>query len=134
MTHVFPLTPVPDDLADRTEYVEMVIPLYALYRQMAAKGAHVIEGKTFTRCRIDGPAVLLALAGNQFDGCYFGDDEGDPRNLLLRPVGPEKVTGAIPVARCVFDACNFFSMGYTGTDAFLDDLQKAIAAKEGRDA
>ena len=131
MTDVFPLTPVPDDLAERNEYEGMILPLYALFRQGAAKGEHVIKGKTFTRCRIDGPSVLLALQGNVFERCYFGPDMGDIRNLILKPMGPERVTGAIPVADCRFIECNFFSMGFTGSDDFIAQFQAAAPAAVG---
>ncbi|MEC7798229.1 MAG: hypothetical protein VX755_13020, partial [Pseudomonadota bacterium] len=78
----FPITHVPADLADREIYEGMIIPLYMLYRQAAAKGDTAIIGKTFRHCRIDGPSVLLALGGNAFDGCHFGDIGGDVGSLL----------------------------------------------------
>jgi hypothetical protein len=124
----FPMTPVPADLADRDLYEGMIIPLYMLYRQVAAKGEGAITGKTFRNCRIDGPSVLLALGGNAFDGCHFGDTGGDVGSLLLQPLGKQTVTGAIPVGNCRFESCNFFAVGFTGAEQFLQDMRAAVTA------
>ena len=127
----FTLTDIPADLADQTHYEGLIIPLYSLYRQIAAKGGQAISGKTFTRCRIDGPSVLLALGGVDFDRCFLGEAEGDVRNLLLKPMARDKVTGAIPVGNCRFVECNFFSMGFTGGDEFLNHFQ-TVAGDQGK--
>jgi hypothetical protein len=124
----FPMTHVPADLADREIYDGMIIPLYMLYRQVAAKGETAIVGKTFRRCRIDGPSVLLALGGNAFDGCHFGDTGGDVDSLLLQPLSQRAVTGAIPVGNCRFESCNFFAIGFTGAEPFLQDMRAAVPA------
>lgn len=121
-----PMTPVPSDLAEREVFEEMIVPLYMLYRQVAAKGEGAIRGKVFRNCRIDGPSVMLALGGNAFDGCHFGDTDGDVDALLLKPVSARSVTGAIPVSGCRFEACNFFAIGFTGTDDFLQELGAAV--------
>ena len=85
-------------------------------------GQATITGRTFVNCRLEGPAVFLALGGVQLENCSLGDAKGDMRSLLLKPMSPNRVTGVIPFLDCRFDACSFFSVGFAGSDAFLDQL------------
>ncbi|MNE14174.1 hypothetical protein [uncultured Brevundimonas sp.] len=97
-----------------------------LFMETSRAGVPVIENRTFVECLIEGPAVLLPLEGCRFDGCNMGDAHGDPRNLLLQPVGPERVTGAIPLKNCTFINCRFIGVGFTGTQAYLDEMVAAL--------
>ena len=75
-----PIGPGPD-------YKRTTVWLPQLFLETSrAGGALLIENRTFTECLIEGPAVLLALEGCQFDGCNMGV-AGNPRNLLLKPLG-----------------------------------------------
>jgi hypothetical protein len=122
------LVAIPDDLAQRTVYENLTVPLFFVYRQIVAAGGQAIEGRTFRNCVIEGPAVLLAAGGVRFDGCDLGDAQGDIRNLLLRPVGPRKVVGAIAVRDTVFEQCRFFGVGFTGGPDFIDHLIQALGS------
>lgn len=95
-------------------------------------GQSIIKGKTFVDCYFEGPAVVLAAGGVQFDGCNMGASGGDIRNLLLRPVGPEKVVGAIAFQDCLFQRCQFFSVGFTGSPAFLDQFIEVLGKSKGQ--
>ncbi len=121
---------VPDDLAQRTTYDGMTLPLFTVYRQIVAAGGQAIEGRLFRNCVIEGPAVLLAGGGVRFDGCDLGDAQGDIRNLLLRPVGPQKVVGAILVRDTAFEQCRFFGVGFTGGPAFIDHLIETLGSPQ----
>ena len=122
------LTPIPDTqaLAREALYTDMSLPLSVLFRHITDAGHWAIEDKTFTRCQIHGPAVLLAVGGVQFEGCNMGENGGDVRNLLLRPVGPRKVIGAIPVLNCRFVDCEFAAIGFTGSPEFIDVFLKGL--------
>lgn len=109
-------------LGDGPVHEREQIWLPQLIAQAFKAGASQIEGKTFIDCRIEGPAVLLAVGGCDFDGCDMGYSGGDIRNLLLRPVSPTKVIGAIAFENCVFRRCNFFAVGFTGSEQFLNSF------------
>ncbi|WP_122464458.1 MULTISPECIES: hypothetical protein [Brevundimonas] len=80
-----------------------------------------IEGRTFRRCRLQGPAILLLAGGVELESCNLGDSGGDIRNLLLQPLGDFSL-GTIPMRNCRFDNCEFFNVGFTGSQAVLDML------------
>jgi hypothetical protein len=63
--------------------------------QLMATRQPVIANKTFTNCVIEGPAVLLALSGVEFDACRSGRHQGRSALALLMPMAKNKVTGAI---------------------------------------
>jgi hypothetical protein len=98
------------------------ISLFDLARATLQGGERMISGRTFRNCRIEGPAVMLVLDNVNFDATNFGPNGGDVRNLVLRPAGPDKVIGTIPVRDCQFINCEFFGLGFTGADQFLDQL------------
>lgn len=97
-----------------------------LFAQAVASGSALIKDRTFTRCRLEGPAVLLAAGGVRFDACDMGYTGGDVRNLLLRPVGAEKVIGAVAFENCTFRECAFFAVGFTGNEAFIENFLQVV--------
>lgn len=123
--------PVATGAALRAPILENVaFSLYDLFRESLKSGAPIIQGRTFRNCRVEGPAVLLALGGVNFDGCDLGFAGGDVRNLLFRPVG-EKAVGAVPVRECLFQGCLFFAVGYTGAPEFIDQVIEVLGRPEG---
>jgi len=108
--------------ADAAVFENLDISLFDLYRTVMAKGQSVITGRTFRGCRIEGPVVMLVLSGTKFETTDFGATDGDIRNVVLRPAGPEKVTGVIPVQDCTFVACQFLGVGLTGPEPFLQQV------------
>ncbi|MBB5747331.1 hypothetical protein [Brevundimonas variabilis] len=96
--------------------------LFDLFAAEMMLGRSLVEGKTVTGCRIQGPAVLLASTGVTFDGVNFGDSGGDIRNLIMKPEG-SKAIGAIPFRDCAFVNCEFYGVGFTGDAAFLEQIR-----------
>lgn len=97
-----------------------------LYRaSMQAGGGAVIEGRTFTDCTIEGPALMLVLENVHFDQTNFGPTGGDMRNMLFRPMGDMGI-GAIPVRNCTFSNCRFLTLGITGNDELLTMLVEQV--------
>lgn len=93
-----------------------------LVAQAIKGGKSFIRRRLFIDCRIEGPAVFMAMGGCVFDNCDMGYNGGDVRNLLLRPVGTAKVIGAIGFEDCEFRGCRFFSVGFTGPTSFIDNF------------
>ena len=87
----------------------------------------VIMGRTFRGCRLQGPAIMLVSAGVQFNDCNFGDPDGDMHNLVLRPTG-NRALGTIPFRDTVFEGCEFYNVGFTGSAEILDQLLAVDAA------
>lgn len=112
-------------------YVGKTVWLPQLFMETARAGTMVIENRRFENCLIEGPAVLLPLEGCNFDGCNMGDSHGDPRNLMLSPQGPRRVTGPIPFKNCQFINCNFLGVGFTGAPAFLDNMAEVLTQARG---
>ena len=104
--------------AERFEDVD--VNLFELYAACAERTG-LITGRNFVRCRIQGPAIMLVSAGVTFDGCNFGDRDGDMRNLVLRPAGP-RALGTVPMRDCRFEGCEFFNVGFTGSHQVIDML------------
>jgi hypothetical protein len=97
--------------------------LFEIFRaNLERTGDITVRGVTFTNCQIEGPAVLLPLGGCTFNDCNFGIAHGDMRTLILHPGSPDRVTGAIPMFNCTFEAVDFFSVGFTGAKDFLDSM------------
>lgn len=107
-------------------YVGKNVWLPQLFMEAARAGLPAIENRRFENCLMEGPAVLLPLEGCNFDGCNMGDAKGDPRNLMLTPMGPQRVTGPIPFRNCQFINCRFLGVGFTGAADFLDNMAKAL--------
>ncbi len=98
------------------------LSLVDLHRACLRLGVAAIENRTFLDCRIEGPAVMLALDGLTFDNTDFGYAKGDIRNLVLFPASPNGVIGAIPMRNCVFKDSEFFGVGFTGSEQFTDQV------------
>ena len=101
--------------------------LFDLYRDNIQSGAGaVIEGRTFSDCLIEGPAVMLALDGVNFESTNFGPTGGDVRNMLFRPMTGRMAIGSIPVRNCTFRNCQFHTLGITGSDELLQMLADKV--------
>ncbi|WP_372706868.1 hypothetical protein [Brevundimonas sp.] len=101
--------------------------LVDLYRaNVQAGGGGVIEGRVFTDCLIEGPAVMLVLENTHFESTNFGPTGGDLRNMLFRPLNGIAI-GAIPVRDCTFRNCRFHSLGITGNEDLLQMLIAQVA-------
>jgi len=105
------------------DYSNLDIWLPLLFHEAVLRGESVLKGKTFTNCRIQGPAVVVPISGCQFDACNMGSADGDMRNLMFQPLGPTRLTGAIPLSDCLFRRCDFVGVAYTGAPDFLEQLQ-----------
>lgn len=109
-----------------TEFIGGNFALVDLFRaSRLAGGGGVIEGRVFTDCLIEGPAVMLVLDGTHFEGTNFGPTGGDMRNMLFRPLNNVAI-GAIPVRDCVFRNCRFHSLGITGNEDLLQMLIEQV--------
>ncbi|WP_426018566.1 hypothetical protein [Brevundimonas sp. DWR2-3-1b1] len=93
--------------------------LHDLYVTCLAQGA--VVGRTFVGCRFDGPAIVLVGPGTTFDETNFGNPRGEMRNLLLKPMG-SKALGTVPMHDCTFIGCEFYNVGFTGSDEILEQL------------
>lgn len=102
--------------------------LFDLYRaNIQNGGGAIIEGRTFTDCFIEGPAVMLVLEGTHFEGVNFGPTGGDLRNILFRPMSGQRAIGSVPVRNCTFRNCQFHTLGITGSDDLLQMLVDQVA-------
>ncbi len=117
MYNVDTVQPTPRDLGSRKAFNGVVVSLPALIEAATAANV-VIEGRSFTDCVIIGPAILSPGAGTLFNGCNFGDVEGNPRNLLVKPAG-DRIIGALSVAGCVFEGCLLNGVGLVGDEGFI---------------
>ena len=116
-------------LGDGPTYEREQIWLPQLIAQTIRAGQGLIEGKTFIDCRLEGPAVIMPVGACEFDACDMGYSGGDVRNLLLAPVGAEKVIGVIAFRNCTFRRCNFFAVGFTGSPEFLKNFHAVVGGK-----
>lgn len=114
-----PLTDAPDLNATTFENVDII--LYELYSAASAQGVPLVQGRTFRGCRFQGPAIVLVSNGVTFNDTNFGDGRGSIQNLLVRPVG-DKAIGTIPMRDCHFIGCEFYGVGFTGTDEFIAEV------------
>jgi hypothetical protein len=114
-----PFADAPDLNAQTFENIDII--LYELYSAASATGVALIQGRTFTGCRFQGPAIVLVSDGVTFSDTNFGDSRGGIKNLLLSPVG-DKAIGTIPMRDCHFIGCEFYGVGFTGTQEFIDQV------------
>ena len=117
------MLPINRPLADPTDlnaevFENVDIILYELFASASRKGVPLIQGRTFRGCRFQGPAIVLATDTVSFTDTNFGDSRGGIGNLLLRPVG-DKAIGTIPMRDCTFIGCEFYGVGFTGTEEFI---------------
>ena len=114
------------EIVARTAFKKEAVWLPLLAVHQLNVGDPVVRGKTFTDCVIEGPALMVSTGDVVFEGCNLGV-AADPRSLLYKPQGPVLV-GAIAFADCRFVRCRFVQVGFTGPDAFLDDLAKGLTS------
>jgi hypothetical protein len=93
-------------------------------------GQMAIEGKTFTDCVIEGPAVMFVMNNTQFDSCAMGATT-DVRNLLYRPLSQNKLAGLVGMSNCRFVRCRFVQVGFTGSDDLLAALEGGVKSMAG---
>jgi hypothetical protein len=98
------------------------VVLFDLFRESLRAGSAMIEGRTFINCRLDGPAVMAAVTGCEFDSTDFGYASGGVRAMIIRSAAPGRMIGALPFKDCKFIGCMFFAVGFTGPDPFLDQI------------
>lgn len=109
-----------------TEFSGANFALFDFYRaSVQAGGGVMIEGRTFTDCVFEGPALMLVLEGVHFESTNFGPTGGDMRNMLFKPMGNVGI-GAIPVRNCTFTNCRFNTLGITGNDDLLKMLIEQV--------
>ena len=113
------------DLVTPTEFSNTAIWLPAMTIQHWNAGQMSIEGKTFTDCLIEGPAVMAVKNGTRFDSCAMGTTT-EVQSLLYRPVSRKKLAGVVGMSNCVFVRCRFAQVGFTGGDELLEQLEAGI--------
>ena len=109
----------------RTTFEKEAVWLPSLAVQHWNADQMFIDGKTFTDCLIEGPAVMAVMTGTVFENCAMGTTT-DVRNLLYRPVGLSKKAGVVGMANCRFVRCRFVQVGFTGSDQLIDELTAGI--------
>lgn len=105
----------------KTVFENEDMPLYDLFMAHLKMGKSKIDGVTFKGCRLEGPAIMLVLPGTTFDRTNFGESRGNIANLVLRPVANLAI-GAIPMANCTFEGCEFHGLGFTGNESILNEI------------
>lgn len=111
-------------LVARTQFTREAVWLPSLLVQHMNASQTFLDGKTFTECLIEGPAVMAVMDGTTFDGCNMGVAT-NPRTLLYRPLG-DKMAGVVGVANCHFVKCRFVQIGFTGSDDFLSQMESTL--------
>ena len=112
------------DLVSRDAFEKEAVWLPPMAVQHWNAGKMSIEGKTFTDCLIEGPAVVAVMNNTTFDSCAMGTTT-DTRNLLYRPMG-QKLAGVVGMSNCTFVRCRFAQVGFTGSDGLLEQLQAGV--------
>ncbi len=119
------------DLNARTTFKNEPVWLPLLSVHGFSGGETTIRGKTFTDCRIQGPALVAVMGSTTFEGCNMGR-VADPRSLTFAPKGPLLV-GAIGLQDCTFIRCEFDMVGFTGPEGFAEDFaQQLLSASEAQ--
>jgi len=120
-----PITdPTGRELVERDSFQNEAIWLPVMAAQHLNAGTFMIEGKTFTDCLIEGPAVLGIGDDVQFDGCNMGLAT-DVRTLLLTPRGP-KAAGVVGFRNCRFLRCRFAQIGFTGPGETVAEMERGL--------
>ncbi|KQY88099.1 MULTISPECIES: hypothetical protein [unclassified Brevundimonas] len=112
-------------LVARTSFEKEAVWLPSLAVQHWNAGQMAIDGKTFTDCVIEGPAVVAVMNGTTFDNCAMGTTS-DVRNLLYRPLSTTKLAGVVGMSNCRFVRCRFAQVGFTGSDDLLEQLRGGV--------
>lgn len=113
------------ELVARTTFEKEAVWLPSLSVHHMNAGQTFIDGKTFTECLIEGPAVMAVMNGTTFDSCNMGVAE-NPRTLLLDPRG-DMIAGAIGMSNCRFVRCRFVQVAFTGAREMLDELERDLS-------
>jgi uncharacterized protein YjbI with pentapeptide repeats len=108
------------------DHTDQQIWLPLLVLEAVRAGKSEIRGRTFTRCALEGPAVILPVDGCDFSGCTMGGIAGHPRSLLFRPLDEARVTGTMVFHACRFIDCDFRGVGFTGDEAFIRTLLTSL--------
>ncbi|WP_292032333.1 MULTISPECIES: hypothetical protein [unclassified Brevundimonas] len=127
MTDQTPMSPEEKfgrELVARTTFEKEAVWLPSLAVHHMNAGQTVIDGKTFTECLIEGPAVMAVMTGTSFDTCNMGVAE-DPRTLLLDPRG-DMIAGAVGMSNCRFVRCRFVQVAFTGAREMLDQIEQDL--------
>jgi hypothetical protein len=119
-------------LVARTEFTREAVWLPLLSVHHLSAGQTTIDGKTFTECVIEGPAVVVLLAGATLEGCNLGVAT-NPRSLLYKPMG-EKLAGVIGLTNCRFINCRFVQVGFTGSDEMLEEFETMLVSARSQAA
>lgn len=113
-------------LVARTDFSKEAVWLPSLSVHHLNAGQTTIDGKTFTECLIEGPAVVAILSGVTMEGCNMGV-ASNPRTLLYKPLG-DKLAGVIGLSNCRFINCRFVQVGFTGSDEMLEQLETTLVS------
>lgn len=117
------------ELVARTTFEKEAVWLPSLSVHHMNAGQTFIDGKTFTECLIEGPAVMAVMNGTTFDSCNMGV-ASNPRTLLLDPRG-DMIAGVIGMSNCTFVRCRFVQVAFTGAPEMLDGLERdLLSARE----
>ncbi|WP_313471873.1 hypothetical protein [Brevundimonas sp.] len=117
------------ELVARTTFEKEAVWLPSLAVHHMNAGQTFIEGKTFTECLIEGPAVIAVMNGTTFDTCHMGVAQ-NPRTLLMDPRG-DMIAGAVGMSNCRFLRCRFVQVAFTGAREMLDEMEKDLASAWG---
>ena len=120
------------ELVARTTFEKEAVWLPSLAVHHLNAGQTFIDGKTFTECLIEGPAVIGVMNGTHFDTCNMGVAE-NPKTLLLDPRG-DMVAGVIGMSNCQFIRCRFVQVAFTGVREMLDGIEKDLLSARGEAA
>ena len=112
-------------LVARTAFDKEAVWLPSLAVQHWNAGQMFIDGKTFTDCVLEGPAVVAVMNGTVFESCAMGTTS-DVRSLLYRPVSQTKMAGVIGMSNCRFVRCRFVQVGFTGSDDLIEQLATGV--------
>ena len=112
-------------LVARTTFEKEAVWLPSLAVQHWNAGQMHIDGKTFTDCVIEGPAVMAVMRGTGFESCAMGTT-ADIRTLLYRPLSDTRMAGLVGMSNCRFIRCRFAQVGFTGMDDLLAELEAGI--------
>lgn len=80
----------------------------------------------FTRCQIDGPAVLVLRRGSLVD-CNLGGPTPDAVLWEIPRYRP-RVVGAILAEDCTFEKCTFSNVGFAGSPDVIWQLRNDTPA------
>lgn len=81
----------------------------------------LLEGFTFERCHIDGPAIIVPSGHATLTKCSLGPS----LDAVLWEIPPTRpaVVGAIEARDCVFDGCEFRNVGLAGPPDFVERIR-----------